>query len=142
VAPEVNPSAGNWEPGDGPGQVLEWATQAVAKAGTISVVGVYPPQMTSFPIGLAMNKNVTVKMGNCNHRRYLPELIDVVASGRMSLSANVTQQETFETIIDAYQAFDRRQPGWIKVVIAVSAGSGMQVSGRAAVDASSGKRSD
>ncbi len=135
VAPETNPSGGNWEPGDAPDQVLDWAVEAVAKAGTIGVVGVYPPTMSAFPVGKAMNKNVTIKAGNCNHRRYLPKLIDIVASGRMSLAPNVTQDETFDTILDAYRAFDRRQPGWIKVAVVVGEGSGMQVSGRATVDA-------
>ncbi|HET9092974.1 MAG TPA: zinc-dependent alcohol dehydrogenase [Acidimicrobiales bacterium] len=138
VAPTARPDGGNWEPGDGPGQVLEWAVSSVAKGGTIGVVGVYPPEMTAFPIGMAMNKNVTLKMGNCNHRRYLPELIDLVASGRLSLSPNVTQQETFDTILDAYRAFDRREPGWVKVAVLVGGGSGMQVSGRAAMDAATG----
>jgi threonine dehydrogenase-like Zn-dependent dehydrogenase len=87
---------------------------------------------------MAMNKNLTVNMGNCNHRRYLPELIDIVASGRMSLAANVTQQETFDTVIDAYRAFDRRQPGWVKVAVVVGQGSGMQVGGRAAMEAGTG----
>lgn len=124
VAPVKGRPDRNWRPGDGPGQALEWAAQAVAKAGTIGIVGVYPPQMTDFPIGLAMNKNVTVKMGNCNHRRYLPELIDVVASGRMALSPNLTHHETFDTIIEAYEAFDRREPGWTKVAVAVGQRSG------------------
>jgi threonine dehydrogenase-like Zn-dependent dehydrogenase len=46
-----------------------WGTQAVAKAGTI---GVYTPQHEAFPIGEAMNANLTVKMGNCNHRSTSP----------------------------------------------------------------------
>ena len=135
VAPETNPSGSNWNPGDAPGQALEWAVQVAAKGATIGVIGVYPPTMTAFPIGMAMNKNLTVNMGNCNHRRYLHELIDVVASGRMSLSPNITQQETLDTIIDAYEAFDRRDPGWIKVGVAVSAGSGAQIGGRNTVAA-------
>lgn len=138
VAPETHPSDGNWNPGDAPGQALEWAVQMVAKAGTVAVIGVYPPSMNAFPIGEAMNKNLTVTMGNCNHRRYLPELIDVVATGRMSLSPNLTQQETLETIIDSYRTFDRREPGWIKVAVALAAGSGMQVSGRNSVEAAEG----
>src|SRR5690606_33223041 len=42
VAPQKNPRNGNWHPGDGPSQVLSWAVEAVAKAGTISIIGVYP----------------------------------------------------------------------------------------------------
>ena len=135
VAPETNPEDGNWNPGDAPSQALEWAVHAAAKGGTIAVIGVYPLTMSAFPIGGSMNKNLTVRMGNCNHRRYLPELIDVVASGRLSLSPNITQQETFETIIDAYRAFDRREPGWVKVAVAVNPGSGMHDGAHDSVEA-------
>ncbi len=55
---------------------LRWAVRSVSKAGTIAIIGVYPPEHDSFPIGEAMQKNLTIKMGNCNHRRYIPELID------------------------------------------------------------------
>ncbi len=62
-----------WNPGDAPSQVFTWAVQGLAKAGTFSIIGVYPPSFTSFPIGMVMNRNITVKAGNCNHRRYLPQ---------------------------------------------------------------------
>jgi threonine dehydrogenase-like Zn-dependent dehydrogenase len=117
VAPEVSPRGDNWHPGDAPSQALVWAVQSVAKAGTVGVIGVYPPTAQSFPIGLAMNKNLTVNMGNCNHRRYVHALIDIVASGQMGLAANVTQTEPIADVIAAYEAFDRREPGWVKVKI-------------------------
>ncbi|MGH8014232.1 MAG: alcohol dehydrogenase catalytic domain-containing protein, partial [Candidatus Binataceae bacterium] len=50
---------GNWEPGNAPSQVLEWAVKALAKAGTLGVIGVYPENYQAFPIGAAMNKNLT-----------------------------------------------------------------------------------
>jgi threonine dehydrogenase-like Zn-dependent dehydrogenase len=62
---------------------LIWAVEALAKAGTLSIIGVYPPTVRSFPIGKAMNKNLTVHMGNCNHRQYIPLLIDMVRSGEV-----------------------------------------------------------
>ncbi|MDQ3457893.1 MAG: glutathione-dependent formaldehyde dehydrogenase [Deinococcota bacterium] len=77
VAPERNPQGELWRPGNAPSQALEWAVQAVAKAGTLSIIGVYPPTMQNFPIGQAMNKNLTIKMGNCNHRKYIPMLLVV-----------------------------------------------------------------
>jgi hypothetical protein len=51
VAPERNPQGDQWVPGDAPSQSLQWAVQAVTKAGSIGIIGVYPPQMTSFPTG-------------------------------------------------------------------------------------------
>ena len=58
--------------------VLDWSVEAIAKAGTLSIIGVYG-EVDSFPIGNAMEKNLTLMMGNCNHRRYLPHLIELVA---------------------------------------------------------------
>ena len=45
VAPEQNPKGENWKPGDGPSQVLRWAVEVIAKAGSLGIIGVYPPTM-------------------------------------------------------------------------------------------------
>ena len=71
--------------------------------------------MQTFPIGQAMNKNLTLKMGNCNHRKYIPHLVDLVASGVVDPVTVLTQMEPMQDAIAAYKAFDERQPGWIKV---------------------------
>src|SRR3954465_11214134 len=42
LVPERAPEGPHWQPGSGPTQALEWAVEIVAKAGTISLVGVYP----------------------------------------------------------------------------------------------------
>jgi threonine dehydrogenase-like Zn-dependent dehydrogenase len=115
VAPKTNPRNGNWEPGDAPSQVLTWSVEAVAKAGTLSIIGVYSEMMKSFPIGKAMEKNLTIKMGNCNHRRYIPNLIELVRNGTLLPSEILTQVEPLTSVIAAYKAFDKREPGWIKV---------------------------
>ena len=110
-----NPQGGSWVPGDAPSQALQWEVECLAKAGTLSIIGVYPLTMTSFPIGAAMNKNLTVRMGNCNHRKYIPALVEMVRSGVIDPTAVLTQQEPMTSALDAYKAFDERKPGWIKV---------------------------
>jgi threonine dehydrogenase-like Zn-dependent dehydrogenase len=120
VAPRVNPQGEHWRPGDAPTQVLRWAVEAIAKSGTISIIGVYPPQLMSFPIGMAMNKNLTMQMGNCNHRKYLPKLIDLVTSGQIKPGSVLTQQEDLMSAIEAYEHFDHRDSGWIKVKLTSS----------------------
>ena len=115
IAPETNPRNGNWEPGDGPSQALEWAVQALAKAGTLSIIGVYPPQARVFPIGEAMNKNLAINMGNCNHRRYIPHLIELVRSKAIDPTDILTHAVPLGSALDAYKAFDLRRTGWIKV---------------------------
>jgi threonine dehydrogenase-like Zn-dependent dehydrogenase len=118
VAPETHPHGQTWQPGDAPGQVLEWSVRSLAKAGTLSIIGVYPQTMEQFPIGLAMNKNLTINMGNCNHRRYIPDLIHMVAGGSVDPSHVLTQHEPMDYVMNAYEAFDRRRAGWVKVKIA------------------------
>lgn len=114
VAPETNPH-GNWHPGDAPSQALSWAVEALAKAGTLSIIGSYPQTARFFPIGIALNKNIKVNMGICNHHKYIPLLINMVRVGTIDPSQVLTHVEPLTAAIDAYKAFDERQPGWIKV---------------------------
>ena len=117
VAPKRNQNGEHFRPGDAPSQVLLWATQAVAKAGTISIVGVYPQTANAFPIGAAMNRNLTIRMGNCNHRAYEPKLVGLVASGAFDPTKIITKREPVTNAIDAYAAFETRDPGWLKVAL-------------------------
>jgi threonine dehydrogenase-like Zn-dependent dehydrogenase len=121
IAPQINPQNGNWHPGNAPSQALEWAVQALAKAGTLSIIGVYPLTHKFFPIGMAMNKNLTLKMGNCNHRKYIPKLVDLVQSGVVTPTQILTQVEPMTSVLEAYKAFDQRKPGWVKVELVPAA---------------------
>jgi threonine dehydrogenase-like Zn-dependent dehydrogenase len=107
----------NWHPGDAPTQVLDWAVQSLAKAGTLSIVGVYGDSVRRFPIGRAMEKNLSLKMGNCHHRKYIPRLLQLVSSGIVDPARVLTQVEPIDDVIEAYKFFDRRTPGWIKVML-------------------------
>lgn len=81
----------------------------------MAVVRVHPPDLRSFPSGEAMNENLTVKTGHCNHRHDLPGLVDLVATGHMRLARHLTRHEPLTDVVDAYRRFDRREPGWLKV---------------------------
>ncbi|GAB7025504.1 zinc-dependent alcohol dehydrogenase [Geotalea toluenoxydans] len=120
VAPQTNISGDNWHPGDAPSMTLIWGVECLAKAGTFSVIGVYPESVTLFPIGMAMNKNLTIKMGNCNHRKYIPFLLDMVRSGTVDPVRILTRREPLTSAVDAYRAFDMRQSGWLKVELQTS----------------------
>ncbi len=120
AAPDANPDGAQWVPGDAPSLASRWAVDAVAKAGTIGIIGVYAPEFDRYPIGQAMNKNLTLRMGNCNHRRYIPGLLDLVATGLVDPTAFTTQHEQPTSAIEAYETFDRREEGWLKTVLDVS----------------------
>jgi threonine dehydrogenase-like Zn-dependent dehydrogenase len=92
VDPEVKKARGKWWIGDASSQALQWAVASVAKAGTVSIIGVYPPGLKTFPIGEFMNKNLRMNAGNCHHRRYLPMLIERVRSGVFRTEQFVTNR--------------------------------------------------
>jgi len=115
IAPDADPDATQWKPGDGPSQAARWAVEVVAKYGRIGIIGVYSPTVEQYPIGEAMNKNLTIRAGNCDHHSVTPPLIDLVASGQFDPTALITEHEHIGDAIAAYEAFDRREPGWIKV---------------------------
>jgi threonine dehydrogenase-like Zn-dependent dehydrogenase len=125
VAPDRDPRGDLWVPGNAPTQAARWAVQAVAKAGTIGTVGVYPPQVEHYPIGEAFMKNLTLRMGNCNHRRYLPRLVSLVATGALDPTPLITQWSATDDAVAAYESFDRRVSGWTKVALGLGGAGAM-----------------
>lgn len=119
VAPVTNPKDGNWMPGSGPSQALDWAVKAVAKCGTVSIIGVYADASKKFLIGDAMNKNLVLRMGNCNHRAYFPHLLTWVEDNQVDLTSFISHRVPLDEAIDAYKHFDKREQGWLKVVLTV-----------------------
>ena len=115
VAPETNPQGDLWVPGEAPSQSMSWSAQAVKKAGVIGVIGVFPPPAMIAPIGVVQQRNLTVRGGNCNHRKYIPMLVGLTATGALDPTEILTQTEPITGAIEAYEVFDQRQPGWIKV---------------------------
>ena len=102
-------------PGNAPSQVASWAIESLAKAGTLAMVGVYPSAELFFPLGDVVEKNLTIRAGNCPHRRYIPGLIDLVRTGVIDPARVITQSEPITAAASAYQSFEERQPGWLKV---------------------------
>jgi len=47
----------------------------------------------------------------------VPKLLEMVRSGMIHPATILTQQIALDGVIDAYKAFDRREPGWTKVEI-------------------------
>jgi len=117
IVKKTNEKDGNWIPGDAPSQAQRWAVESLAKAGTLGIIGVYPPEDTFFPIGVAMNKNLKINLGNGNHPRYIRQLLNKVESGLIDPSQVLTQHEPLSDGLAAYREFDLRNPGWIKVAI-------------------------
>jgi threonine dehydrogenase-like Zn-dependent dehydrogenase len=54
-------------------------------------------------------------MDNCHHRAIIPRLVELVCSRSIDPIGILTQCEPITNAIEAYKAFDAREPGWMKV---------------------------
>ncbi len=97
--------------------VLDWAIHAVRKGGTVSIVGVYGPPANLVPIGVAMNKGLTLRMAQANVKRYLPHLLEHVRAGRLDGKGLITHRFPLEHAPAAYRTFDEKAEGCIKCVL-------------------------
>jgi threonine dehydrogenase-like Zn-dependent dehydrogenase len=51
------------------------------------------------------------------HRKYIPRLVELTRTGVVDPFALVTQVEDVTDAVSAFEEFDRRRPGWLKVVL-------------------------
>lgn len=96
---------------------LRWAVGALKKAGTFGVVGLYPSKVNEFPMGDILNKNLTLRAGNCNHRKYIPQLLRLIQDGTLDPSFVITDTMPLDRAPEAYDKFDREQSQHVKIVL-------------------------
>lgn len=48
-------------------------------------------------------------MGNCNHRKYIPELLKMVKMRMLDPASILTQVEPLISALDAYKSLDKRR---------------------------------
>lgn len=97
--------------------VLREAIECCEKAGTISMPGVYLDKLDNIPFGAAMNKGLTIKMGQTHVQRYLPKLLEKIINGEIDPSKIITHRIKLKDAADAYKKFDEKHDGCIKVVM-------------------------
>lgn len=96
---------------------LFWAIHTARRGGRVSIVGVYGPPANLVPIGVAMNKNLTLRMGQCNVRRYMPHLLDLIRQGIIDAKAIISHRLPLDDAPRGYKMFARKQEGCRKVVL-------------------------
>ena len=101
----------------GAANVLQWAISAVRKGGNVSIIGVYGPPWNLVPIGVAMNKGLTLRMGQCSVRRYMPHLLEHIRAGRIDAKAIISHRLPLEDAAKGYHIFANKQDDCIKCVL-------------------------
>jgi threonine dehydrogenase-like Zn-dependent dehydrogenase len=101
----------------GAATAVEWCIQCVRKGGNVVLIGVYGPPWNLVPIGTAMNKGLTLRMAQCNTKRYMPRLLEHIESGRVDARGLISHRLPLEEAPRAYEMFARKEDGCRKVVL-------------------------
>jgi threonine dehydrogenase-like Zn-dependent dehydrogenase len=96
---------------------LRQAIMCCRKAGTVSIPGVYVGFPDKLPLGAAMNKGLTFKMGQTHTQRYMRPLLERVQRGDIDPSFVITHKLTLEDGPGAYRIFRDKKDECIKVVL-------------------------
>jgi threonine dehydrogenase-like Zn-dependent dehydrogenase len=96
---------------------LRQAINACRKGGTVSIPGVYGGVIDKFPIGAAFGKGLTLKMGQTHVQKYLRPLLNRVEAGEIDPSFVITHRLPLEEAPRAYEMFNNKEDGCIKVVL-------------------------
>jgi alcohol dehydrogenase len=97
-------------------ETLENAVRAAAPGGVVSVVGAFQSPIT-INAPRMQAKNVTLSMG-MGGLGTMPELVRAIEEGTLDVSAIVTHRMSLDDAIRAYEVFDKRLEGAIKILLA------------------------
>lgn len=101
----------------GSSEALNWSFHATRKGGTVSVVGVYGPPFATVDFGTAMNKQLTLRMGQASVKRYIPHLMDHIRAGAFDAEPIFTHRLSLDEGPKAYRTFAQKKEGCIKVAL-------------------------
>jgi threonine dehydrogenase-like Zn-dependent dehydrogenase len=101
--------------------VLREAIMSCRKGGTISIPGVYIGFLDKIPFGAAMNKGLTMKMGQTHVQKYLQPLLSKIEAGEIDPSFVITHRLKLQDAPKAYKTFRDKEDGCIKVVLSPGA---------------------
>jgi threonine dehydrogenase-like Zn-dependent dehydrogenase len=96
---------------------INWSIETVRKGGNVSIIGVYGPPWNLIDIGTAMNKGLTMRMNQCNVRRYMAHLLKHIREGRIDAKGIITHRFPLDQAPKAYQLFSDKKDGCVKCVL-------------------------
>ena len=100
---------------------IQSALALVRRGGRVSVVGVNTNMALPFPMGLALMKGLTFRIGVCPVPRLWPHLVPLIAEGKLQPDFVFTHEMALGAGGEAYELFDSRKDGVLKVLLDASA---------------------
>jgi threonine dehydrogenase-like Zn-dependent dehydrogenase len=97
---------------------LYLAIDIVRRGGTISLVGVYGGQTDPLPMLTLFDKQVQLRMGQANVRRWVPEIMPLLLDGDpLGVDGFATHHLPLSQGPNAYAKFQKKEDGYIKVLL-------------------------
>ena len=99
--------------------VLHAAIDSVRRGGTVSLSGVYGGTASPMPLLTMFDKQIQLRMGQCNVRRWTDELLPIVEDDADPLGVMdlVTHTAGLAEAPELYEMFQKKEDGCIKVVL-------------------------
>jgi threonine dehydrogenase-like Zn-dependent dehydrogenase len=96
-------------------QALRQAIVACRKGGIVSVLGVYGVT-DKFPMGVLMNKGITLRTAQQHGQAYMPRLLDHAAKGELNPAFLATHRFSLEEAPRGYEMFKHKEDGCVRAV--------------------------
>jgi len=98
---------------------LQAAIKSVRRGGTVSVSGVYGGEIDPMPMMEMFDRGITMRLGQCHVRRWTDEIVKVLEQDDdvFGLESLATHRVSLEEAPAAYEMFQKKQDGCIKVVL-------------------------
>jgi len=94
------------------------AIELVRRGGTVSIAGVYGGMVDPLPMLQMFDKQITVRMGQANVRRWIDDLMPLVTDDRdpLRVADLTTHRLPLSEAPAAYEVFQKKKDGAIKIV--------------------------
>jgi len=98
-------------------KVLEACMSGVRRGGIVSVLGVYPSTYDNFPIAQFFDKGLIMRGGQAPVHKHIDQLLSYVVEGKIKLDDIITHRLPLSEVAHAYDIFQKRVDGCVKVVL-------------------------
>ncbi|HEU4450499.1 MAG TPA: zinc-dependent alcohol dehydrogenase [Gaiellaceae bacterium] len=97
---------------------LHLAIELVRRGGTVSLVGVYGGQADPLPMMTLFDKQIQLRMGQANVRRWAPEIFPLLADGDpLGAERFATHRLPLSEGPAAYETFQKKRDGAVKILL-------------------------
>jgi threonine dehydrogenase-like Zn-dependent dehydrogenase len=98
---------------------LHMAIELVQRGGTISLSGVYGGAVSPMPLLQMFDKQINVRMGQANVKRWVPEILPLLTGEDDPLRVDefASHHVPLDQAPQAYEKFQKKQDGTFKVIL-------------------------